>query len=94
MSSLYQHALSGDLPGLRTRLARVVSYVCATNVNGGGALDDGERLLVEAEYYARIGDLEEATYRLRLREAPKFASVADCKKQYAAAMVEKRGAAT
>jgi len=49
---------------------------------GGGQLNDHHRLTCEAEYYARIGDLDEAQFRLRLRNRPKWSSEAECQAQY------------
>ncbi|ARQ01903.1 hypothetical protein [Pseudorhodoplanes sinuspersici] len=50
-------------------------------------------LIAEADYYARLGDADEAQFRLRCAAAPKFSSVEVCQQRYAAAMAEKHGVA-
>lgn len=90
--TLLEIARAGRLDELRERLAEIT----ASNFrrNGGGHLKVGERLLLEANDYAQRGDLDEATFRLRLRAEPKFNSVQECQSQYNEAMAAKRARAS
>lgn len=57
---------------------------------GGGYLKEDEQLLLEAHAYAQLGDLDEATFRLRLRAEPKYSSINECRAKYDEAMAARR----
>lgn len=88
--SLLQIARRGDLALLIERLELVVRGFSSTCVRS--AMDEDDRLLDEALTYARLGDLAEATHRLRLRAEPKWRSEEACMDAYKKAMREKRDA--
>lgn len=50
-----------------------------------------QKLTDEALTFARMGDFDEARYRIRLRDKPKWQSEQECRAAYDAAMKEKRG---
>lgn len=77
-----------DLPTLIAHLKRQVDEFDY----GGGRMTDHQRLTCEALNCAQHGDLDEARYRLRIRDRPKFWSMADCLERYRAAMAETRRA--
>lgn len=76
--------LSRLLPALEMAVRRFGS------VNSRVEMSDTEKLIDEALTYARLGDLDEATHRLRLCYEPKFRSEAQCVRRYGEAMREKR----
>lgn len=92
MTTLLETALSGDLPRLRERLENASRRIHQTST-GGAPLTESEQLIDEALVYARLGDLDEATHRLRLRAQPKFSSLILCEIKYAEAMAAKRAGA-
>ena len=93
MESLLQTARRGDLRLLTERLKGASRNIHSTS-RGGQTLTLTDCLIDEALYYARRGDLDEATLRLRLRGEPKFSSSAECEEAYAAAMADKRARAS
>lgn len=84
--TLLETARRGDLPLLIERLESRYRY--------GGARTVIDQLGDEALSYAWRGDLDEATFRLRLIEEPKFASLWECERRYHEAMAEKRARAS
>lgn len=86
--TLLELARAGHLDELRERLAEVTSHNFQRT--GGGALMEGDQLLLEAHAYAQLGDLDEATFRLRLRAEPKYFSVGECHAKYDEAMAARR----
>ncbi len=91
MKTLLETARSGDLANLIERLEHASRQTHET-CTGGVPLSESQRLIDEALTYAKLGDLDEATYRLRLRTEPKFTSAIACEHQYQLAMAEKRSA--
>lgn len=80
--TLLEMAESGDLAALTKRLADVVGGFGA----GRSQMTESEQLIDEALTYARLGDLDEATFRLRLRAKPKWHSKEQCERAYEKAM--------
>lgn len=80
-------ARAGDLPALQAELLRQVARFDSACLPGS-AMDEHEKLTAEAYHYAKRGDLDEATHRLRLRDEPKIIG----RHKYHQAMAETRRA--
>jgi hypothetical protein len=89
METLLHTAQRRDLPRLIERL----EYATNSHRSDRAPLEAGEQLLDEALWYAKAGDIDEAIFRLRCRDEPKFRSVSTCNSAYEKAMAEKRARA-
>ena len=86
--TLLELARSGDLGALTERLDEITQGNFRRK--GGGSLTDREQLLIEARDYARLGDLDEVTFRLRLYAEPKFSDVVECQMRYDQVMAARK----
>lgn len=84
--SLLDTAERRDIPFLIERLTSVVS-----DFNSGRfPMEDEEKLIDEALWYAKAGDIDEAILRLRCCDRPKWYDEDECRKAYKKAMEAKR----
>lgn len=90
--TLIETARRGDLVRLTERLDHHSRITHGTRERGGILLVD--QLIDEALTYAKLGDLDEATFRLRVRIEPKYRDINECRRRYRAAMAEKRARAS
>jgi hypothetical protein len=86
--TLIQTARRGDIQRLTERLD-YHSGITHSSQEGGG-IPVVDQLIDEALIYAKLGDLDEATFRLRVRIEPKYRDINECRRKYRLAMAEKR----
>lgn len=88
--TLLETARSRDMPRLVERL----EHASRNQRSGRQPLTVPEQLVDEALWYAKAGDLAEATLRLERRAEPKWPSEKECQSAYKKAMAEKRARIT